>query len=668
MRSSVAVRIRLIGQMEAWTINSESVLPVGRKTRALLAILALSAPRPVIRSRLAELLWSRRLEEQARASLRQEIHRLLEALQPAGEEIVRVARDSLSLRTDLVWIDVEEVLRATTSDPSSLALLDGELLDEFDGIDPALDQWLAAERERLRDRARTVAEALLQQQAAPETVIPVAQQLLGIDRAHEGAWRALMRAHAERGERGLAVQAFERCKAALADLLDAQPSPETQRLAAEIRAGVMAAPSPARPEMPRPEPRSGTRGGAKVGVLPLQMIGTGEEEAHLSLGLAEEVTAALARFRWMFLVSSSSLAQFGNRDENALRRTFGLDFLLDGSVQRVARRLRITVRLLDLREGNQIVWARRFDRQMNDLLSLQDEIAAEVVAQIDPEILLIEGRRAAHRHPTDSTAYDLVLRALPLIVRLRRDEFAQAGDLLTRALELEPEYSTAHAWRAYWAMFCVGQGWCERPDVLEEAGRHAERAITLDPQDARGLTIAGHVRAFLHHRPREALELHGRALSLNPNLAMAWGLSATTFTYLGELDEATRRFARYKRLSPMDPNAFFFDACMVLLELAKRDYNAAVVLGRRASELNPHFSAGLKHYLSALGHAKLLDEAATVRARLLVIEPTFTVQDSIRRSPYEHASEVEHYAAGLRAAGLPEGEPPPSPAGGTAPG
>ncbi len=657
LTSPIAMRLRLIGQMEAWTINSESVLPLGRKTRALLAILALAGSRPVIRSRLAELLWSQRHEEQARASLRQEIHRLLEALQPTGAEIIRVTRDHLSLRSELVWVDVDEVWRATPADPSSLSLLDGELLDEFDGIDPALDQWLAAERERLRDRARGIAEALLGEQASPETVIPVAKQLLEIDRAHEGAWRALMRAHAERGERGMAIQAYERCRSAMADLLDATPSPETQRLAAEIRAGETPAVAK-QVEAPKLEVRpNGARGGAKVGVLPLQLLGTGDEESHLSLGLAEEVTAALQRFRWMFLVSSSSLAQFGSRDEAALRRTFGLDFLLDGSVQRVARRLRVTMRLLDLRDGNRIVWARRFDRQMNDLLSLQDEIAAEVVAQIDPEILLIEGRRAAHRPPTDSTAYDLVLRALPLIVRLRQDEFREAGDLLARAIELEPEYAAAHAWRAYWAAFCFGQGWADQDDLLlAEAGRHAERAITLDPQDARGLTIAGHVRAFLNRRPREALELHGRALSLNPNLAMAWGFSAITYTYLGELDEAARRFARYKRLSPMDPNAFFFDSGMVMLELCKRDYGAAVMIGRRGSELNPFFTAGLKHYVAALGHAGLREEAASVRNRLLAIEPGYTVAEAIRRSRYEQPSETEHYAEGLRLAGVPEGD------------
>src|ERR1700723_3712897 len=94
----VVVRLRLIGQMEAWSLTSENVLPQGRKTRALLAVVALSAPRPALRGRLAELLWSRRPEEQARASLRQEIHRLLETLSPAGGEIMQVTRDHLSLR------------------------------------------------------------------------------------------------------------------------------------------------------------------------------------------------------------------------------------------------------------------------------------------------------------------------------------------------------------------------------------------------------------------------------------------------------------------------------------------------------------------------------------------------------------------------------------------
>ena len=647
--------------MEAWTITSESVLPPGRKTRALLAVIALSSPRPVLRSRLAELLWSRRPEEQARASLRQEIHRLLEVLAPAGQDVLSINRDSLALRPGVVWVDVEEVLRATTTHPGSLALLDSELLEELDGVDPAFDVWLHGERERLRDRARGVAEALLNEQVAPESLIPVAQQLLSIDRAHEGAWRALMRAHAERGERGMAIQSYDRCRAVLADLLDAVPSPETQSLLAEIRSGkavrALTAPPPAGEA--RFEPRTlAARGGAKVGVLPFALVGTEEAEAHLALGLAEEITSALARFRWMFLVSSSSIAQFvqGGRDDSALRRTLGLDYILDGSVQRVGKRLRVTLRLVDLRDGNQVVWARRFDREVHDLLTLQDEVAAEVVAQIDPEILLIESRRASHRPPQDATAYDLVLRALPALTRLERPHFMEAGALLRKSIELEPDYASAHAWYAWWLHFLVGHGWADNAEAaLADASHHAQRAIMLDPQDAKGFTIAGHVRAFLHHRVQEAVALHERALALNPNLAMAWALSGIAHLYLGDWEEGERRLLRYKQLSPLDPQAFHYDVGFSLVALMRRDYEGAVVAGRTVTEMNAAFSAAYKPYLAALGHLGQLQEAAVVRRRLLAVEPGFTIALFIKSSPYARAQDLEHFAKGLRAAGIPEG-------------
>src|ERR1700722_19168255 len=673
----VVVRMRLIGQMEAWTLTSENVLPAGRKTRALLAVIALSSPRSALRGRLAELLWSRRPEEQARASLRQEIHRLLEALAPGGSEVLLVTRDHLSLRPGKVWVDVEEVMRATTDQPAALSLLDGDLLEGLDGVDPTFDAWLTTERERLRDRARTVAESLLNEQAEPEAAIPAAQRLLQIDRAHEGAWRALMRAHAARGERGMAIQAYDRCRSVLADLLDASPSPETQKLLAEIR-GPSGSRMPLRPPAPPPKPAAAVveepdeppavldpkhqeirpaRGGAHVGVMPLQLVGTSEEESHLAPGLADEITTALARFRWIFVIASNSLARFAaeSRDETAIRRTFGIDFLVDGSIQRVRNRLRITVRLLDLRAGNQVVWARRFDRQSNDLLSLQDEIASEVVAQIDPEILLIEAKRSASRPPMDATAYDLVLRAIPLIGRMERGRYMMAGEYLVKAIELEPDYAAAQAWYAYWHIFLVAQGWADDPRaMMEEAGDLAEHAIVLDPFDARALTIAGHVRAFLHRRLHEAASLHERALSLNPNLAMAWALSAITYAYMGEPEEAERRNNRYKKLSPLDPHAFFFDAFFILIHLMKRDYESAVAVGRAVSEMNPSFSATYKPYLAALGHLGRAQEAAVVRRRLTALEPDFTVERFVAMSPLERESDRDYFAEGLRLACVPE--------------
>jgi TolB-like protein len=505
-----------------------------------------------------------------------------------------------------------------------------------------------------------------------------------------------MRAYTNRGERGMAIQAYERCRAVLADMLDAQPSDETQRLLADIRASSPPAPPAPRPvgnatpapalppTPPRPEPRiptrdsrydmireprpetrgpersearaTTTRGGARVGVLPLQMIGTTESENHLSTGLADEITSALARFRWMFLVSSSSLARYATqtRDEMQIRRAFDIHFLLDGTIQRVGERLRINLRLLDLRAGNQVVWSQRFDRAADDLLTLQDDIAAEVVAQIDPEILLIESQRVTSR-PSHDANYDLVLRAMPLISRLDKPLFLEAGDLLRRAVELEPDYAAGHAWYAYWLMFLVGQGWTDAPaDAMAEAGRLAERAITLDPQDAKALTIAGHVRAFLHHRLREAIALHERALMLNPNLAMAWNLSGVAFAYLGDLQEAERRVARYKQLSPFDPQAYFYDTARIIIALLKRQHEQAVEIGREVSQMNPAFSAACKPYLAALGHLGAKSEADSVRARLLEIEPEFSISRFTAASPFERAEDRDHYVRGLRLAGIRE--------------
>jgi DNA-binding SARP family transcriptional activator/TolB-like protein len=675
----IVIRLRLIGQMDATTPGGVSVLPPGRKTRALLAVVALSSPRPALRGRLAELLWSRRPEEQSRASLRQEIHRLLEALAPAGGEILSITRDHISLHPGAAWVDVEDVMRATAADPGALSLLDGDLLEDLDGIDPTFDTWLTTERERLRDKARTVAEARLREQVTPEAVIAAAQQLLTIDRAHEGAWRALMRAYAARGERGMAIQAYDRCRAVLADLMDAGPSAETQKLLMEIRgpagkngparppAAATAPASPAAEPADKPLPMADSpsheaprtsAGGPQIGVLPLQLIGIDCGEADLAQGLVGEITSALARFHGLSVVSPGALARATPdiRDNAAIRHEFGIDLLLDGTIQRVRDRVRIILRLLDLRAGSQVVWTRRFDRQSDDILSLQDEIAAEAAAQIDAEIPTIEARRCSSGEPAEPLqAYDLVLRALPLLCRMEHDPFQQAGADLAKAIAREPDNAAAQAWCAYWYMFLVGQGWAEdRAAAIARAEQLAERAIVLDPQDARSLAIAGHIRAFLQRRPREALALHARALSFNPNLAAAWALSGITHVYIGELDEAARRLARYKQLSPLDPHAFLFDTGFVFVALLRRDHAAAAIAGRSVSELKPTFSAGCKPYLSALGHLGQSQEAKAVRQRLLSIEPRFTIREFLATSPLESEADREHVAEGLRRAGIAE--------------
>ena len=422
-----------------------------------------------------------------------------------------------------------------------------------------------------------------------------------------------------------------------------------------IRAGPPSAEEPASETLvlDRP-PISAIRGRLRLGIREMRVLGQ-EQDRALAAGLAEEITTALSRFRWISCVSGASLTAIAGVADDGEPLWTDLDMILDGTIQRGGTRLRITARLLDMRQGGEVVWANRFDRAGHDLLAIQDEVAASIVAQIDPVLLIREGENAAYRSLKTATPRDLVLRAVPAIYRLDRHSFQGAGDLLEEALRIDPNATEALAWYAYWHLFQVGQGWAADPDAATaRAAVLADNAVAADPNDARALTLAGHVRGFLMRRPIEAAVLHERAISLNPNLAIAWCFSGFAFSYLGDQDTAVERMRQAIQLSPSDPHLFFFQAAIMMPHLLRGDFEAALEAGREAIELNPWFTSSLKGYLATLGHLGREREAAGIRSRLLKLEPGFTVADAIRRSPMTRPEDVACYAEGLRRGGLPE--------------
>jgi TolB-like protein/Tfp pilus assembly protein PilF len=512
---------------------------------------------------------------------------------------------------------------------------------------------------------RAIGEGLLVACEDPLATIDAAERLLAIDRLHEGAWRAIMRSHVERGNLDSAIDCFDRCRSALAEAGDGRrPSPETEELISRIRAQAQSGNLPVSRSWPdvvtvppvvqrfqRPDQNS-----LRIRVAPLRTLGD-ERNDSLAAGLVEEISAGLSRFRGISCLPALSRPdQSGELPLSAPGYPWdcpSADLMLDGTIQLVAERVRIIMRLLDLRAGGEIVWAGRFDREMTDALALQDELSATIVAQIDTEVLRHEGQRTTAAQQNDLTAQELLLRALPEIYRLERNNFLAAGKLLEASLQADPGNSVAHGWLAYWNLLYVSQGWAPDPAAATaEAVRLAERAVTLDPRDARALTLAGHVRAFLCKRPQEAIALHERALALNPNLAIAWCFSGFAHAYAGEHEEALRRINQAIRLSPADPHLFFFDMALVIVHLMRGDYAGAVEAGRRAIELNPLFSSTYKSYLSALGWIGREREAAEVRERLLTLEPGFSVEQAVQRSPFVKPEDVARYAEGLRRAGL----------------
>jgi DNA-binding SARP family transcriptional activator len=657
---TVTLRLRLIGTIDAWGLASERVLPRVRKTRGILAVLALSAGRPVLRSRLTSLFWSTRDREQARASLRQSLHELGHVLAPCGPVLV-TTRETAMLVADRLWVDATEVLRLGPGEPAALDVIEGKLLEDLDGLDPAFDQWLQDERRRFRDRARTLAEGHFSAIDPPEARAVAARRVVQIDPAHEPGWLALMQALGDLGDRAGALEAFERCRASLA-ALDTTPSPEVEGFAQRLRAELRAEGAPRAAEVPMAMPlqaRPASRG-ARIGVAPLKVLGSGAGE-HLSVALADEITTALSRFRWLAVVSSASLGRLDDpSDMAAIRRDLGLDLMLTGTVQAAPAgaagnaQVRVALSLLDLRADGEVVWAQRFDRDSGDIFALQDEVAAEVVARVDPEILLIEARRAESRTLAPANAYDMLLRAIPAIYRLDRVPFMEAGVLLAAAIAREPDYAAPHAWYAYWHVFHVGQGWAESPaEAMQAAGDLASRAIALDPADARGLTIAGHVQAYLYRHHDQAISLHERALSVNPNLPMAWVFSGAAHGYAGRHAEAIRRIERYRRLSPMDPHAFLFETGLMTPHILIGEPARAVAIGEAVIGMQPRLTAAWKPYAAALALCGRDEEARAAAQRLLALEPGFTVAGFLATTPYVRQGDLAVLGEALTRAGFP---------------
>jgi DNA-binding SARP family transcriptional activator/TolB-like protein len=650
------LRLTLFGPMRAQAYDGHSVLPRMRKTRALLAVLGLAAGRPVARTQLIDLLWSRRGSEQGRASLRQATHELQWTLGSIAPGLLRVDRDQITLRKKDVWVDAVALTQTAAAPHDLLSLFCAPLLEDLRSLDPALDRFLADQHQRLVQVAETIGKGLLNECRDNDEVLETAERLLKLDPGQQYAWHALISTHLKRGERQKALAAFERCHAALAQARQGPPSPAIQQLVAQLPDWCVAAmPRTLTLDIPSSQ-RQDTGNRPRLAVMPLRALDLNRDEG-LAVGLTAEIITALTRFRWMSCVTAPLLTVVPGEGPrtNAAYRRLDLDFVLEGSVQRSGDRARVITTLSNVRTRGEVVWARRFDRNVGDLLAAQEGIGAEVAAQIDLELLLREPSRQHTLGPDATTSRDLLARAMPGIYHLEASGFRAAGEMLEAALAADPANAAAHAWSAYWHLLLVGQGWAPDPaGTTIRAMERAQRAVILDPTDARALTLAGHIRGFLGKRAHEAKALHERAIALNPNLPLAWCFSGLAHSYLGDDREAIRRLRHAHQLSPHDPHSFFFDTALIMPFIVRGEYDNAVELGRRAIALNPGFSSAYKVCLSALGHLRRFDDAADIRARLLALEPGFSVTDAMARSPMSRDEDIARYAEGLRRAGLPE--------------
>jgi len=644
------LRLVMLGRLEAWAPGGDRVEIKGRRGRAILALLGWYLDEEVSRNLICSLLWSRSLPAQQRDSLRHAIVELQTSLQVAGlgASLVKCSKDSISLSSDDVWVDVSDVRAGRFNRPDDLDLFRDRFLPDLEGVDRALSVWIEEQRRVLRKAAIPFAQRCLEQATHPAARAEAAQRWITIEPAAEHAWRELVHAEAARGDRAAALTAIKQYRVVLSGMVGATLPHDIEELSSALRNG-----TPITEIKSTTLPKQQRIGlGARLGVLPVRVIGTGLSD-DLALSLAEEVSVALARFRWICVVDSMSLSASARANgEQAAFRQHKLNFVLSGTAQTQNSHLRLSVRLIDLDNDDGIVWSDRFDRTLDDLLALQDEIAAAIVARLDPQLLQVEAGRIGRCSPREPSAYDLLLRAIPGLHRLQQVEFVAAGDMLKQAVAIDRNYATAHAWLAYWFVLLIGQGWDKAAGVVEEAEGAAMRAVELDPADALGLTVLGHVQAYLHHRVDDGIELHQRALSCNPNLAMAWAFAGMSSSYAGDHLTALGQFDRYMTLAPAHPHDFFFRAGLTLPLLQLRRYDEAIRHSRQLIRMQPNLTFAYKVLLAALGHSSKADDADLIRKKLLQIEPDFDLDKARRRNPFNRREDADHYLSGLRFAGL----------------
>ncbi len=664
--SQPLVRIHLLGSLRATTYLGQNVLPRGRKARAVLGYLCLSAGEHVARSRLSALLWDRVPDRQARASFRQALRELSSALGPLASELIDATLDTVRLDPQLCWVDAVAVRSPEPAPQHSFrgdlaAMCTGDLLEDLSGITSAFDQWLLAERTRFSEQLRLLFENELEQlgdsDALPDRRAALARRVIAFDATHEGASRVLMRSLSEMGERAQALREYERCRSSLRAALDVEPSSETRALYQALKVfsgdvGVVGAVTSIRkPSKSRTAIQPAQSGRLRVGVLPLQASpGLGND--RLAFLLSQEIAAALARFRWFDVITPMTLAGIPAESSQNMLQSKHLDYIVDGDVSGNEEKIQVSVRLLDITGEARPVWNDRFELAVDALDQLNELVIAPVVARIDPVILFIESQQ---KRPKRSGATSLVLQAIPLLYSMERNKYEEAGRLIYQALEVDPDNAMIAAWAAHWQLFHVGQGWSADPrEAFETAQTLCTKAIRIDPENAEAMGIYGHICSFLDKDFDTALYYFDRALRLNPNLAFVWALSAATYCYIGEPDSALERLNRCRDLAPFDPYLCVWDNVYTIAYTFKGDYEKAVVVGRRVVRANRDFVNGYKPLIISCGHLGRPDEASPYIDKLLSLEPDFTAEKFGQVYPFRKPEDRERFMRGLVLAGVPE--------------
>jgi len=651
------LQVNVLGTFEARDRGGQPLVVSARKSRALIAALALAPQSAMARESLASLLWSDRGEEQARSSLRQAIAGLRKDFATAGLPLVAENDGRLWLDLDRIAIDVVAFEREAIADDvgaldRAAALYRGDLLADTYVDDPEFNRWLAGERVRLTDVAIGLFERLIGHKTGAER-IELAKRLVSLNPLREASHRLLMQAYAAAGENGLALKQYEICRDTLRTELHVSPGEETEALRQQLLRGSVGYEQTGgvRPA-PNGEPSPILPGKPAVAVLPFSVMGGGEDMDDFADGLTEDLTTGLARISAIRVVARNTMFTFKRRavEIRSLGHELGAKYVLEGSVRRSGKHVRVSAQLIEAASGHH-VWAEQIDRTGADTLALQDAITQQIVASVQTQLILNEGKTARTAATAQADRLTVLLaRSWQRFLGLTADSLAEARSLAERAVQIDPGNGTAHRMVAaaiYHQVYMGFVPWHEQ--TIAELYAHAKTSIECDDADeyCHWAMTCAHILRKQHDRAIASLH---RALEINPHCSIVHGSMGTVLAWAGDPEGSIQRNELALRINPQDPTNFFRRFGLALAHYMAGRYAEAALHAAAVSETRPAWWLGQLIYCASLAKLQRRDEATVVLADLRRLRPGFD-EATLEVLPFARSRDLEHLADGLRHAG-----------------
>jgi len=390
-----------------------------------------------------------------------------------------------------------------------------------------------------------------------------------------------------------------------------------------------------------------------IAVLPFVNFSGDPEQEFFADGLTEDIISMLAGWRAFPVIASASTFTYKGKtlDIKTVGQELGARYVLEGSVRKSGRRVRVTAQLIQADTGHHIM-AERYDRDLTDLFDLQDEITHAIAGAIEPEILKFERERIAERPQLREDAYELYQHGMSHYYRNTKADKAEAQAYFRRALAIDPQYPQAIAALSIVVCQMAFLGWADDAEGnYVEAYELAQRAIALDARYPNSHFALGLVCIWTSRSDR-AVAAFQEAIRLNPSFAAAHVLLGQMYLYAGRRQEAMERVEKGIRLSPSDPRLYIWLGPLAGAHYQMRHYAEAVEAGRRSWTLNRNWPHGLRYVVAGLAQLGKVEEAQAPLAELKQMDANLEYSASVFRRNWPNPADVDHLLDGLRKAGF----------------